>query len=411
MLLEPQLSPAARDTESAASPHDQRRTMGVALPVHALHDGYSDLVYVMLPIWQAEFALSYAAVGLLRSMLSGTMAAFQIPAGLLAERIGAAAVLAMGTALAGACFCAMGWSSGYAFLAAALFLAGIGSSAQHPIGSALVAQAFAGPRSLAAIGTYNFSGDIGKVLFPAAATLMMLLLPWRITVGLLGTVGIGAAAAILLLLPRLAGRAPATRRHGADARVFGGAGGRGFPVLLAVGTIDNSTRTAFLTFLPFLLQGKGAELPTVGLALTLAFLGGAAGKLVCTFIGVRIGVFATVILTESLTALGILALLPLSLSAALPLIPLLGVALSGTSSVLYGSVADLVAPAARTRAFAVFYTGTIGGGALAPFAYGFVTDAIGVAATVALIAAIAAITLPLAVILRGSLQRASARRV
>ena len=411
MLLEPQVSSAAVEAERPASPHEKRRTMGVALPVHALHDGYSDLVYVLLPIWQAEFALSYAAVGLLRSTLSGTMAVFQIPAGLIAERIGAAAVLAAGTALAGLCFCLMGWSSGYAFLVAELFLVGIGSSAQHPIGSALVAQAFAGPRSLAAIGTYNFSGDIGKVLFPAAATLMMLLLPWRTTVALLGTVGIAAAGAIFLLLPRLAGRSPAARQRSADARVFGTGEGRGFPILLAMGTIDNSTRTALLTFLPFLLQAKGADLPTIGFALTLAFLGGAAGKLVCTFIGMRIGVFATVILTESLTTLGILALLPLPLAAVLPMIPLLGVALSGTSSVLYGSVARLVAPSARTRAFAVFYTGTIGGGALAPFAYGFVSDAIGVAATLAVIAAVAALTLPLAVFLRGPLRQASAAGV
>src|SRR5204862_7049652 len=161
-------------------------------------------VYIMLPIWQAEFALSYAAVGLLRSTLSGAMAAFQIPAGLLAERIGGAAVLAAGTALAGLCFCLIGWSSGYAFIAAALFLAGIGSSTQHPIGSALVARAFAGPRSLAAIGTYNFSGDIGKVLFPATAALLKLFLPWRTTVALLRSVGIAAAAAIFRLLPRTA---------------------------------------------------------------------------------------------------------------------------------------------------------------------------------------------------------------
>ena len=225
--------------------------------------------------------------------------------------------------------------------------------------------------------------------------------PWRTTVALLGTVGIAAAGAIFLLLPRLAGRSPAARQRSADARVFGTGEGRGFPILLAMGTIDNSTRTALLTFLPFLLQAKGADLPTIGFALTLAFLGGAAGKLVCTFIGMRIGVFATVILTESLTTLGILALLPLPLAAVLPMIPLLGVALSGTSSVLYGSVARLVAPSARTRAFAVFYTGTIGGGALAPFAYGFVSDAIGVAATLAVIAGVAALTLPLAVFLRG----------
>ena len=95
----------------------------------------------------------------------------------------------------------------------------------------------------------------------------------------------------------------------------------------------------------------------------------------------------------------------------MPLIPLVGVALSGTSSVLYGSVAHLVTPAARTRAFAVFYTGTIGGGALAPFAYGLATDALGIAATIAVIAAVALLTLPLAVALRGSLKQASAARV
>ena len=64
---------------------------------------------------------------------------------------------------------------------------------------------------------------------------------------------------------------------------------------------------AFLTFLPFVLTAKGASLPTVGLALTLVFAGGAAGKLVCAFIGARIGAVATVWLTEAVTALGIVA--------------------------------------------------------------------------------------------------------
>ena len=72
----------------------------------------------------------------------------------------------------------------------------------------------------------------------------------------------------------------------------------------------------FLTFLPFLLTAKGASLPTIGLALTLVFVGGAAGKLVCAWIGARIGVVATVWVTEGFTALGILALLPLPLEFA-----------------------------------------------------------------------------------------------
>ena len=70
----------------------------------------------------------------------------------------------------------------------------------------------------------------------------------------------------------------------------------GFPLLLAIGVIDSATRMGFLTFLPFLLQAKGAGVPQIGLALTLLFAGGAAGKLVCGFLGARLGVLPTVLL-------------------------------------------------------------------------------------------------------------------
>src|SRR6185437_15748591 len=177
----------------------------------------------------------------------------------------------------------------------------------------------------------------------------------------------------------------------------------GFPLLLSVGIIDSATRMAFLTFLPFVLTAKGASLPTIGMALTLVFAGGAAGKLVCAFIGARIGVVATVWLTEAVTALAIVALLPLSLAAALVLLPVVGVALNGTSSVLYGSVPDLVKPARRQRAFGVFYTGTIGAGAISPAIYGVLGDAVGVPMTLMVVAGVVLLTLPIALALRPAL--------
>ena len=35
----------------------ERRTMAVACGAHVLHDGFTDLLYVLLPLWQAEFGL------------------------------------------------------------------------------------------------------------------------------------------------------------------------------------------------------------------------------------------------------------------------------------------------------------------------------------------------------------------
>jgi MFS family permease len=175
--------------------------------------------------------------------------------------------------------------------------------------------------------------------------------------------------------------------------------------LLAIGIFDSATRMGFLLFLPFVLKDKGATLQTIGLAMTLVFAGGAAGKLACAFIGARIGAIGTVWLTEGLTAVGILALFPVPLTAALLLLPLIGIALNGTSSVLYGSVPDLVAPDRRTRALSIFYTGTIGSGAIAPMLFGRAGDLVGVWQALVLVAGVALLTLPLAALLRSALPR------
>jgi len=339
----------------------------------------------------------------MKTVFSGTLASLQIPAGLLAERFGSAVVLALGTALAGLGYCLAGFSSGVATLVAALFVGGLGASTQHPLASSLIAQAFAGARSLKAIGTYNFAGDIGKMTLPAAASLLFVVLPWREALLLLGGIGGLAAVVIYLLIPRFAAEAAAPRKAEANARGSARLSQFGFPLLLSVGVIDSATRMAFLTFLPFVLTAKGASLPTVGLALTLVFAGGAAGKLACAFIGARIGAVATVWLTEAVTALGIVALLPLSLAAALVLLPLVGVALNGTSSVLYGSVPDLVEPARRQRAFGIFYTGTIGAGAVSPAIYGLLGDAVGVPSALMVVAAVVLLTLPITLALRPAL--------
>lgn len=128
----------------------------------------------------------------------------------------------------------------------------------------------------------------------------------------------------------------------------------------------------------------------------MLFAGGAAGKLVCGFLGARLGVLPTVLITEGGTAVTIMALLPLPLSAAFVLLLVIGVALNGTSSVLYGTVPELVEARRREMAFRVFYTATIGGGALSPILYGFVGDAMGLPRTTIIIATVVLVTLPLA---------------
>ena len=379
--------------------HGRIRVLWVACGAHALHDGLTDTLYLLLPLWQAEFGLGYAAIGMLRALYTGATAGLQVPAARVAQRVGGARMLAAGTAVAAAAYLCLGASSSFAMLAAALILGGIGSSTQHPIASSLVAAAYEGPRSRGALGTYNFAGDLGKMALPSITAGLIVVISWRSAASVVGTIGLAGAVAIALLLWRApTGRADRMDPLPVDTKAYEPLNGprSGFAILLAIGIIDSATRMGFLTFLPFLLRAKGAGLPEIGVALTLVFAGGAAGKLVCGFLGARLGVLPTVLITEGATAVGILALLPLPIGAALALLPIIGVALNGTSSVLYGTVPDLVTAERRERAFGVFYTGTIGAGALSPALYGFFSDAIGVPAAMLLVAAVVLLTLPLA---------------
>jgi len=402
MTVSAALKPA-HSSEDAAARQGERRALGVACGAHLLHDGYTDLVWVALPIWQAEFGLSYAAVGLLRTVYSGTLASLQIPAAALAAPIGAATVLAAGTALAGLCYCLAGISSGFALLVLALFLGGIGAATQHPIASALVTRTFSGAQSLRVFGTYNFAGDIGKVLVPATATSLLLIMPWRPAYALLGFAGLAAAVAIGILTPHLPPEAqPARPDTGVDRRGEAVSARRrfGFRVLVLFGIADSVVRGGFFVCLPFLLIGKGAAVTTAGFALTLVFIGGAAGKLACGFIANWLGNRPTIIICQTLAAAGIATVLALPLALTLIALPLIGVVLNGVTTVIYGSVPAYAAPERRTHALSAFYTIAIGAAAVAPPFAGFVGDFIGIPATVMIVAALTLATIPFAFLLK-----------
>jgi MFS family permease len=386
-------------TDAAINLPEARRTLAVAGAAHALHDGFTDLIYVLLPIWQAEFGLAYTTLAVLRALYTSTMALFQIPSGRVAERRDGRVLLAFGTALAAAGYAIAGYSGGFFGLCAALVLSGAGSSTQHPIASAAVSRAY-GASSRGPLGTYNFTGDLGKAAIPALASLLLTMMSWHRLVWLLAALGFLVALVVLVLMPPIA-HAPA--RQSATKRTGRGRGG--FALLFAIGMLDSSVRMGLLLFLPFVLKAKGASVPTVGLALALVFIGGAAGKFMCGWLGARLGVLATVLITEGGTAACILAALALPLQPLLFLLPVLGLMLNGTSSVLYGTVPELTAPDRSERAFALFYTGTIGSGAISPVLYGMLGDHLGAAAAMAATAMVALAIFPLAFALAPHLVR------
>lgn len=372
----------------------RRRSLIAACSAHAIHDGLTDVIYVLLPVWQAQFAISLAMVGLLRGAYSGVMAGFQLLASRMAKRWGRERMLIGGTALAGIAYLISGTAGGLTVLLISLLLGGLGASTQHPLASSIVTDTHeAGGGVKEALAQYNFAGDIGKTLVPGAVGLLLVVVSWQASVVLIGCLGLAAAVLLWWLLPTAAESA---HHRAQSAKVVAGKGSAsGLRALIMTGMLDSAVRMGFLTFLPFLLQSKGAGTAGIGLALSLLFVGGAFGKLSCGYLGARIGMMKTVWITESATALLILLSVWLPLTAMMAMLPLLGLALNGTSSVLYGTVPELAAAGKREQAFARFYTATIGGGALAPVLFGRLGDVAGVPNALMALAALLLLTLPL----------------
>jgi MFS transporter, FSR family, fosmidomycin resistance protein len=365
---------------------------------HFIDDGFADSIYLLLPFIAAELHLSFSQVGLLKGVFSGAMSLLQLPMSLLGERIGELTVVSLGAfGLAGG-FLLLSWASTFLSVFLTLILAKGTAAGQHGLSSSVLSRVFETSGRRAAMGTYNFSGDVGKVAVPFLLALLINWGGWRQGVFALSLGGI-AAGAVLWSLARnekAEFSLPKTEaKQESKVKGWGIRDPKAFSALLAIGILDIATRSSLLTFLPFLLLQKEVPAAQLGFALTLLFAGGAAGKFGCGIMAEWFGIIPMVVVTEALTTAGILSLFWVSPSGIWFLLPFVGVVLNGTSSVLYATVAEIISPMGRSRGYGLYYAITLGAGAGAPVIYGLVTDMLGLTFSLVCIALMASVTIPL----------------
>jgi len=389
--------------QDSGNKYQRRITLTTGGVFHFFHDGIADGLAVFLPLWQTSFGLSLTQVGLLVTCFEGATGFLQIPAGFLGERFGERTLLVVGTLVTAISFMCLGFVEGLVSLVFLLFVGGAGAAVQHPLASSMVSKAYNHNGRRMALGTYNFSGDIGKFLFPALAAVALFRIGWRPVCAGMGLFGCMLAVALFFILrhARVGGSELGEKNQkGASKTNDWGIVNKGaFSTLSVIGVVDTAVRVAMITFGPFLFIQKGLRAESVGFALSLLFIGGAAGKFICGALAERIGITATVVITECITGFGILLLTVLPFPHIYFFLPVLGAALNGTSSVLYGTVADFVSPHRVARAFGLFYTFVIAAAALAPPIMGRISEILGLGDSIRLIGWIALSTVPMALAL------------
>lgn len=348
--------------------------------MHLVNDGCFVAIYPILPLMAAEFHLSYAQIGLLKTSLSTSSSAFQLPMALLAERWGEITLLALGMAWVAAGLMVIGLAVSFVQVLVLMFAAGLGGSVQHPVASSFVSREYDGHGRASALGVLNFAGDLGKFIVPLVFALSLTAYGWRSSLFALGAVSLLFALAFWHVLRHkdherqtvsLTDHATTTMKR----KGWGIQQPKTFGVILTMGVLDGSVRSALLTFVPFLLIDKGMTDVRAGLMLTIIFAGGAAGKLGCGFLADKWGTAPMIAFTEVCTGAFILLLLTAGPWTITPLLFCVGFFLNGTSSVLLDGVADLFDATKRSRGYGLYFTIYLGASALGPIVYGLVGDA------------------------------------
>ena len=373
-----------------------------------MHDGLSSSVYVLLPILAQHFSLGFSQIGLIRAVYTGAMWLLEIPAGILSERLGERRLLVLGIIGSGIGFFAVSFTEGYYGVLLALFVAGCGAAFQHSLCSSLISKSFGEPERRIALGSYNASGDIGKLTFTLVASLLLGIgVGWQtITLGY-GVLAFAVALTIWILLgAKSVGILSAIKlKEIAGSNGWGIKDRLGFTNLAAIVFLDSLIQDGFLVFITFVMIEKQVSTGLVVFAVAATLSGGICGKYAGGLLAARIGVIRSIVFFEVLTAIGIMLVFYAPGNISFFLLPLVGVFLQGSSSITYGTVSNLVHTKQQSRGFSIIYTIANSASFVGPAIFGLIIDFLGFKVMMMIMATLVLVTLPLCYLLKSALER------
>jgi MFS transporter, FSR family, fosmidomycin resistance protein len=302
---------------------------------HLINDVMQSLLAAIYPLLQAEFALSFAQIGLMTFAFMGTASVLQPLIGLATDRrpVPQSLAVGMGSTLVGMVFLAFGTS--YLWLLGGAALIGIGSAVFHPEASR-VARAAAGGRYGTAQSLFQVGGNAGSALGPLLAAFIV------VPLGRIAVAAFAGAALLGMTILAAVGRWHEGQRRAAARRPAAPAESR-LPrgrILLAIAVLaflvfSKNIYTASISsyYIFFLIERFAISTQAAQLMLFL-FLGAAAlGVMLGGVLGDRFG-------TRGVIWFSILGALPFTLM--LPHVPLVW---TGVLTVVIGFVLASAFPA------------------------------------------------------------------
>jgi FSR family fosmidomycin resistance protein-like MFS transporter len=270
-------------TEASALPpgslrQAENRLVGLVCAAHFVSHYHILLLAPLFPVIRADLGVSYTELGLALTLFNIVGAALQTPAGFLADRIGARALLIGALALSSAAYLVVGIAPLYWVLLSMFTIGGVANAVYHPADYAILSNRVAKERIGRAFSFHNLAGILGSAAAPPTLLLLERYFGWRSAFAGAAILGFIVAAAMTSYREPAAARTEATAPKQTEPDAKGGSGWR---LLLSLPILQNLLLFLLLTIINggmtvYLVAGLGAlhgtSVIAANLALTIALV-------------------------------------------------------------------------------------------------------------------------------------------
>jgi FSR family fosmidomycin resistance protein-like MFS transporter len=362
-------------------PSEARVVTGVCV-AHFVSHYYILLLPPLFEFVRSEYHVSYTELGVALALFNMVSTVLQPPAGFLVDRFSGRIVLVAGLLISSLAIVAAAAVHSFWFLVAMWGLLGIGNTVYHPAGYSILSQQVPAVRISRVYSFHTFAGILGSSVAPATLLYLTYLMGWRGALYASATLGVIAAAVLLLQSepprPQWALRRPTDQPA---------PGPEGWRLLLSAPILFN---LAFFILLAIISAGiynytvvalralYGTTLEAANTALTAHIFLSAIGVLIGGVVAGRLPRQHALVTIISLVGMGIsIALVALIDFGAVMLILVmsLGGVLSGVMSPPRDMIVrDVTPPGAFGKVFGFVTTGFNIGGVIAPLIFGLLMD-------------------------------------
>jgi len=178
---------------------ERPRNIGLVSLSHGINEFYGLVIPPIIPLLVTDLDITYAAAGLLLTVFYAMYSIFQLPAGIIADRIGKKRLLVWGLVGMAVGLLVASTARNYEMLLLAKVLMGISGSTYHPAGMAMISDSESKDTEGKAMGVFGLGGQIGVASAPVIIGGIAALADWRTALLAAAAIGIAFTATFQFL--------------------------------------------------------------------------------------------------------------------------------------------------------------------------------------------------------------------